>query len=151
MVLKAPIKCPSHPNLHLKASPCKHSGSALTDRHWTSLLNTSNLFVTDSENIVFSTYYRAPRWNSWKYNFVTVFGHNLEISQILCFYLRFLPFYKILFLNKLGCSPLIDCLVGISDTRKVAWFSVRFSSFWGISSCSFYWEKTYFHVFINKV
>ncbi len=29
----------------------------------------------------------APRWNSWKYNFVEVYGNNLEISQSWGFYL----------------------------------------------------------------
>jgi hypothetical protein len=30
-----------------------------------------------------------------------VSGHNLESSQTLGFYLSFLPFYKVLFMNKL--------------------------------------------------
>ncbi len=39
-----------------------------------------------------------------------------------------LPFYKMLFMNKLEFSSFIDCFVGISETIEVVWFSVRFSS-----------------------
>ncbi len=35
------------------------------------------------------TYLLIPGWNSWKYNFVEVSGHNLDTSQTLGFYLRF--------------------------------------------------------------
>ncbi len=32
------------------------------------------------------------RWNSWKYNFVVVSGHNLEVSQSRGFFLSFFSF-----------------------------------------------------------
>ncbi len=31
---------------------------------------------------------RSLRWNSWKYTFVEVSGHNFEISQIWVFYIE---------------------------------------------------------------
>ncbi len=31
----------------------------------------------------------VQKWNSWKYNFVEISGHNLEVSQTWSFYLRF--------------------------------------------------------------
>ncbi len=39
----------------------------------------------------------------------------------------FLPFNKMLFMNKLEFSALIDCIV--SETIWVMWFSVKFSFF----------------------
>ncbi len=45
-----------------------------------------------------------------KYNFVEVSGHNLEISD-LKFLPSVLPFYKMLFMNKLVFSSYVDCCV----------------------------------------
>ncbi len=58
------------------------------------------------------------RGNSRTYTYVEVSGHNLESSQTWGFYLRFLPFYKMLF-SKLEFSSLIDCFVRISETVRV--------------------------------
>ncbi len=66
----------------------------------------------------------VQRGNSRKYTYVEVSGHNLESSQTWSFYLRFLPFYKILF-SKLEFSSLIDSFVWISETIRVIWLSVR--------------------------
>jgi hypothetical protein len=40
-----------------------------------------------------------------------------------------LPFYKMLFKNKLEFSSLIDCLVWISESVGEVRFTIRFSSF----------------------
>ncbi len=52
------------------------------------------------------------------------------LLTFLCIILRFLPsflpFYKMLFMNKLEFTSLIDCFVWISVTIGVVWFSVRF-------------------------
>jgi hypothetical protein len=56
----------------------------------------------------------------WKYNFV-------EVSGILWFQPSFLLFYKMVFMNKLEFSSLINCLEWISETIRVLWFSTRFS------------------------
>ncbi len=69
------------------------------------------------------------RWNSWKFNFVEVSGHKLEISQTWGCYFRFLHFYKMLFRKKLEFSSLIGSFVWISETIGMVWFSVRFSPF----------------------
>jgi hypothetical protein len=66
------------------------------------------------------------RWNSGTYTFIGVSEHNLESSQTLGFYLSFLPFYKVLFKNKLEFSSLTDCFVWISDTIGVVCFSALF-------------------------
>jgi len=67
---------------------------------------------------------RHLRGNSRTYTYVEVSGHNLESSQTWGFYLRFLPFYKMLF-SKLEFSSLINCFVWISETIRVVWLSVR--------------------------
>ncbi len=64
------------------------------------------------------------RGNSRTYSYVEVSGHNLESSLTWGFYLRFLPFYKMLF-SKLEFSSLIDCFVWISETIREVWLSVR--------------------------
>ncbi len=56
---------------------------------------------------------------------------RLEVSTVLLF----LPFYKMLFMNKLEFTSLVDCFVRISETIRVVWFSVRFSSFPCICYC----------------
>jgi hypothetical protein len=60
----------------------------------------------------------GQRGNSRTYTYVEVSGHNLESSQTWGFYLRFLPFYRMLF-SKLEFSSLIDCFVWISDFCQV--------------------------------
>ncbi len=65
----------------------------------------------------------SQRGNSRTYTYVEVSGHNRESSQTWGFYLRFLPFYKMLF-SKLEFSSLIDCFVWISETIRVLWLSV---------------------------
>ncbi len=73
-----------------------------------------------------------PRGNSRTYTYVEVSGHNLKSSQTWGFYLRFLPFYKMLF-SKHEFSSLIDCFVWISETIRVVWLSVR--SFCFVYTC----------------
>jgi hypothetical protein len=72
------------------------------------------IFYTYTYSVVLSVNYKRIifplilRWNSWKYNFVEVSGHNLENSLTWGFYLR-LPFNKMLFINNLEFSSLVDC------------------------------------------
>jgi len=83
------------------------------------------------------------RGNSRTNTYVEVSGHNLESSQTWGFYHSFLPFYKVLFKNKLEFSSLIDCFVWISETIGVVWFSVRFSALF-ITINVVYLDKEFF-------
>ncbi len=88
------------------------------------------------------------RWNSWKYNFVEVSGHNLEISQTWGFYHRFCLSTKYYTWTNLSFLYWLIILYGfliISETIEVVWFSVRFSFFRCHSN--FYGEKM--HVFLK--
>jgi hypothetical protein len=81
------------------------------------------------------------------YTYVEVSKHNLESSQTLGFYHSFLPFYKVLFKNKLEFYLLTFCFVWISETIGVVWFSVRFFCFiflYNYKCCLF--TRRIFHV-----
>ncbi len=80
--------------------------------------------------------------------------HEIAISVkflgiIWRFLPSFLPFYKMQFMNKLKFSSLIDCLLRISETIRMVWLSVRFSSYPCIYNCCFNREKIY--LYIDKV
>ncbi len=87
------------------------------------------------------------RWNSWKYNFVEVSGHGLEIFQTWGFNLSFCLSTNAIHDQTWVFFIHMIVFVWISETIGVVWFSVsvRFSSFRCISNCCFYGEKMYLY------
>ncbi len=93
----------------------------------------------DKEKILSKANFNDQRGNSRTYTYVEVSGHNLESSQTWGFYHSFLPFYKVLFKNKLEFYSLIDCFAWISETIGAVWFSIRFFCFiYNYKCCLFF-------------